>query len=113
MLASALILGGVAAIVLLWPRPRAAAGTSLTGVWQEVGGGETLEFSGDGDLKINSAAGRYAFIDGTHIEIYVPNGTPRFASYSCETGDITWTNGRGMVLRYAFRPLLSLKNRIR
>ncbi len=113
ILAVVLIVCGVASLVFFWLQPRAAAERSLTGVWQEVGGGEILAFSGDGDLKIDNSVGRYRFIDESHIEIRVANGSPRLALYSPKTGNITWTNGRGTVLGYEFKPGLSLQNRVR
>lgn len=113
MLAVGLMVVGVASLVGVWLRPRVTGERSLTGVWQQVGGGETMAFSGEGDLKIDNSVGRYRFIDGSHIEIRVPNGSQRFAFYSPKTGNITWTNGRGVVLDYEFRRGLSLQNRVR
>lgn len=113
ILAAVFMVCGVAGILLFWLRPRTATEISLRGVWQEVSGGEALAFSGNGDVKIDGSAGRYRFIDGSHIEIHVPNGSPRLALYSPKTGDIAWTNAQARVLRYEFRPGLSLQKRVR
>ncbi len=113
LLVMVLIVCGVGGLLFLWVRPIAVVGRSLTGVWQEVGSGEILAFSGDGGLKIDDSVGRYRFMDGSHIEIRVPNGSPRLALYSPKTGDIAWTNRQGTVLHYEFRPRLSLQNRVR
>jgi hypothetical protein len=92
---------------------RAVEAKSLTGVWQEVGGGETLILSRNGDLRVDGSAGRYRFTDTNHIELQIPNGSWRMVSYSPETESLTWTNGRGRIVCYTFCRWLTLQNKAR
>ena len=103
----------VSIVLLLRVRAPAVAANSLTGVWQAVGGGETLILSRNGDMRIDGLAGRYRFIDTNHIELQIPLGSWRVVSYAPETETLTWTNGRGRIVDYAFSRWLTLQDKAR
>jgi hypothetical protein len=65
-----------------------------------------MVFTGDGDMQVahvggsGSAPGSYTLVDSQHLRVEFAGGNPRLVWFSPRTGDMTWTNHLGMVLRY-------------
>lgn len=102
-----LALGAIGIAALFLTRQRAG---SIVGRWHLVGGTEQMVFTGNGDMEVaevggsGSAPGSYTFVDSQHLRVEFALGSPRLVWFSPSTGDMTWTNNRGMVLRYTNEP---------
>ena len=108
MLVLVLVLGASCIAGLLLTRQTTRP--SFVGRWHQVGGTEQMVFTGDGDMQVaeagqsGSAPGSYSLIDSEHLRVEFALGSPRLVWFSPSTGEMMWTNHRGMVLRYTNEP---------
>ena len=88
---------------------------SIVGRWHQVSpiGSEQMTFTGNGDMQVDNTPGSYTWIDGEHLTVQFPMGSPRLIWFSPHTGDMMWTNHElGLVLRYTNEPGSFAKVRI-